>query len=122
MKLVNPDFLGITIDYKFKGIELECSDFKDPYTGCLYAETGCYGCRNLSIARWGALECKKKHTVSLITVRNEEGIMLENCPAFASRRMRYGQAGCGGCDHKFHGANRTKCRQKFDVSAEIMRA
>jgi len=121
MKLVNPDFLGFTIDYKFIGIELQCKDFKDQYAGCVYIETGCYGCTYLEIGRYSALECGKNHSIRQLAVCKEDGLLVEGCATYMSRYDRYGRSGCVGCDSRYQGTNHTKCRLKKDVREEILR-
>jgi len=122
MKLVNPNYLGFSIDYKFKGIELKCKEFKDAYSSCTYSESGCYACNYLNISQWGdTAECTKGHTARLVTVRKDGSNIVENCTSFTSRRQRYGQSGCAYCNHGYRGSNRTKCRNKFETRDEIVR-
>ena len=123
MKLVNPDFLGFTIDYEFIGIELVCKKFKDPYTGNLYEKTGCYACRYLNISHWTRISCSKKYNIEHIPVRKDEetGEIMENCPEYSSTRDRYGRSGCSSCKHKYYGSRRAKCRLKHMVREEIIR-
>ena len=122
MKLVNPDYLGFEIDYAFIGIELKCKQFKDPYSSRMYAATGCYACKNLSIEGHTGMKCEKNNAITHIPIRKDDANMIiDNCPGYSSRHDRYGRSGCSSCKNRYWGNNRPKCRLGYEVREEIIR-
>jgi hypothetical protein len=121
MKLINPNFLGFSVDYRIRGLETTCKDFNDPYCELTYERTGCFGCEHLDASSGYNVFCEKNHAIDVEPVAIGDGKILEFCPAYTSRWNKYSNNGCRKCDNVYTASREYKCRAKITCSKEIYR-
>ena len=123
MKLVNPNYLGIEIKYKFTTIVLKCKDFEDNYTESDYKRNGCYGCEHLTFD-WNGASCDKDYEVIKLYFRMcDDGTIASGCSVFNTDYGfgKYITVGCAKCTSSYKSMGTIKCRNKYPISEETIR-